>query len=153
MIRYGILDNDPKGKSGRGTVFWMEVIVDDQIKRYEWGLLEELRGEFSPEAAMKPARDEAARQATAAAEFKAAEKQAAQEERVAAIKSSPVLDEIIEFVVTSEPKSVAEFKSGKDKALNALVGKVIGQIKAKKLTAENTADAFAINQLLRQKLA
>jgi hypothetical protein len=47
-VSTGILDNDPKGKTGVGTVHWMEVVI-----RYEWGLLEELDGTFNPDEVKK----------------------------------------------------------------------------------------------------
>jgi len=122
-------------------------------KRYEWGLLDELTGKFDVQAILKPALAAMAEAQAARAQLEAAAKQDALEERASAVKSSPVLSEIIEQIVIDEPKTVAEFKSGKEKALNALVGKVIGQIRQRKLTADVTGDAFAINQLLRQRLA
>ena len=61
-----------------------------------------------------------------------------------------MLDKLIDEVIASEEKTVAEFKAGKDKALNALVGKVIGQIRKNQLSVQT--DAFGITATLKKKL-
>ena len=55
------------------------------------------------------------------------------------------LEAIVEQVLASNPKSVAEFRAGKDKAFNALVGQVMKASKGK----ANPAQA---NELLKRKL-
>ena len=46
MIFSGIVDNDHKGETGRGTIHWVEVTENGQTTRYEYGLLEVLSGKF-----------------------------------------------------------------------------------------------------------
>jgi aspartyl-tRNA(Asn)/glutamyl-tRNA(Gln) amidotransferase subunit B len=55
------------------------------------------------------------------------------------------LEKIVDEVIAANPKSVEEFKAGKDKAFNALVGQVMKASKGK----ANPAQA---GELLRRKL-
>jgi aspartyl-tRNA(Asn)/glutamyl-tRNA(Gln) amidotransferase subunit B len=55
------------------------------------------------------------------------------------------LEAIVEQVITANPKSVEEFRAGKDKAFNALVGQVMKASGGK-------ADPAQVNELLRRKL-
>ena len=61
------------------------------------------------------------------------------------MSDSGALEAIVDAVIAASPKSVAEFRAGKDKAFNALVGQVM---KASKGRA-NPAQA---GELLRRKL-
>jgi aspartyl-tRNA(Asn)/glutamyl-tRNA(Gln) amidotransferase subunit B len=56
------------------------------------------------------------------------------------------VERIIDEVLAANPKSVEEFRSGKDKAFNALVGQVMKATKGK-------ANPAQVNDLLRAKLA
>ena len=55
------------------------------------------------------------------------------------------IDPIIDAVLSENPENVAEFKAGKEKAFNALVGKVMKQTKGK-------ASPQMVNQRLKEKL-
>jgi aspartyl-tRNA(Asn)/glutamyl-tRNA(Gln) amidotransferase subunit B len=55
------------------------------------------------------------------------------------------LEAIVDEVIAANPKSVDEYRAGKDKAFNALVGQVMKASKGK----ANPAQA---NELLRRKL-
>jgi aspartyl-tRNA(Asn)/glutamyl-tRNA(Gln) amidotransferase subunit B len=55
------------------------------------------------------------------------------------------LEAMVEEVIAANPKSVEEFRAGKDKAFNALVGQVMKASKGK----ANPAQA---SELLRRKL-
>lgn len=55
------------------------------------------------------------------------------------------IDSIIDLVLSENPDNVAEFKAGKEKAFNALVGKVMKQTKGK-------AAPQMVNQRLKEKL-
>jgi aspartyl-tRNA(Asn)/glutamyl-tRNA(Gln) amidotransferase subunit B len=56
------------------------------------------------------------------------------------------LEIIVDEVIAANAKNVAEFKSGNDKALNALVGQIMKASKGK-------ANPQQVNDLLRSKLA
>ncbi len=56
------------------------------------------------------------------------------------------LEEIIDAVIAANPDNVAQFRAGKDKAFNALVGQVMKASKGK-------ANPAQVNELLRRKLA
>ena len=55
------------------------------------------------------------------------------------------MEKIIDADIANNPKNVEEFKAGKEKALNGLVGQVMKASKGK-------ANPGQVNQLLRQKL-
>ncbi|MBL0423273.1 Asp-tRNA(Asn)/Glu-tRNA(Gln) amidotransferase subunit GatB [Ramlibacter sp. AW1] len=56
------------------------------------------------------------------------------------------LEQIVDEVIAANPDNVAQFKAGKDKAFNALVGQVMKASKGK-------ANPGQVNELLRRKLA
>ena len=61
------------------------------------------------------------------------------------MNDSGALEKIIDEVIAANPDNVAQFKAGKDKAFNALVGQAM---KASK----GTANPAQVNELLRKKL-
>ena len=61
------------------------------------------------------------------------------------MNDSGALEKIIDEVITANPDNVAQFKAGKDKAFNALVGQVMKASKGK-------ANPQQVNDLLRRKL-
>ncbi|MBX3589682.1 MAG: Asp-tRNA(Asn)/Glu-tRNA(Gln) amidotransferase subunit GatB [Burkholderiaceae bacterium] len=61
------------------------------------------------------------------------------------ISDSGALDAIVEQVLAANPKSVEEFRAGKEKAFNALVGQVMKATKGK-------ANPQQVNELLRRRL-
>jgi aspartyl-tRNA(Asn)/glutamyl-tRNA(Gln) amidotransferase subunit B len=61
------------------------------------------------------------------------------------MSDSGELEKIIDDVFAANPKSVEEFRSGKDKAFNALVGQVMKASKGK-------ANPAQVNELLKAKL-
>ena len=62
------------------------------------------------------------------------------------VSDSGAIEKIIDDVLAKNEKSVAEFKSGKDKALQALVGQVMK-------ASQGKANPGQVNDLLRKKLA
>lgn len=148
-ISSGILDNDPKGRSGRGTKFWLEAgVVGEDVTRFEYHLLDLIDGTFNREAVLKPLLDRAEAARKAEEQRQAAEKKAALEKRQADVTINTKLEAIIDTVIAMNQKAVDEFKSGKDKALNSLVGLVIKEAKVQQLVP----DAFAITTAIKQKL-
>jgi aspartyl-tRNA(Asn)/glutamyl-tRNA(Gln) amidotransferase subunit B len=62
------------------------------------------------------------------------------------VTDSGAIEKIIDDVLTKNEKSVAEFKSGKDKAIQALIGQVMK-------ASQGKANPGQVNDLLRKKLA
>ena len=61
------------------------------------------------------------------------------------ISDSGAIETIIDEVLAANPKSVEEFRAGKEKAFNALVGQAMKATKGK-------ANPQQVNDLLRKKL-
>ena len=55
------------------------------------------------------------------------------------------LEAIVDQVLAANPKSIDEFKAGKDKAFNALVGQVMK-------ASQGKANPAQVNELLKKKL-
>ena len=62
------------------------------------------------------------------------------------ISDSGALEAMVDAVLAAHPKSVEEFRAGKEKAFNALVGQVMKQSRGK-------ANPQQVNDLLRERLA
>lgn len=62
------------------------------------------------------------------------------------ISDTGAIEKIVDEVIVNNPKNVEEFKAGKEKALNGLVGQVMKASKGK-------ANPAQVNQLLRKKLS
>jgi aspartyl-tRNA(Asn)/glutamyl-tRNA(Gln) amidotransferase subunit B len=62
------------------------------------------------------------------------------------ITDSGAIESLVDEVLAANPGNVAEFKAGKEKAFNALVGQVMKAAKGK-------ANPQQVNDLLRQKLS
>ncbi|MDH5204515.1 MAG: Asp-tRNA(Asn)/Glu-tRNA(Gln) amidotransferase GatCAB subunit B, partial [Hylemonella sp.] len=58
---------------------------------------------------------------------------------------SDALETILDEVIAANPDNVAQFRAGKDKAFNALVGQAMKASKGK-------ANPQQVNELLRRKL-
>jgi aspartyl-tRNA(Asn)/glutamyl-tRNA(Gln) amidotransferase subunit B len=61
------------------------------------------------------------------------------------ISDSSALEKLVQEVLTANPKSVEEFKAGKEKAFNALVGQVMKAARGK-------ANPAQVNEILRKRL-
>jgi aspartyl-tRNA(Asn)/glutamyl-tRNA(Gln) amidotransferase subunit B len=61
------------------------------------------------------------------------------------MSDSGAIEKIIDAVLAANPKSVDEYRAGKDKAFNALVGQVMKQTRGK-------ANPQQVNDLLRARL-
>jgi aspartyl-tRNA(Asn)/glutamyl-tRNA(Gln) amidotransferase subunit B len=62
------------------------------------------------------------------------------------ISDAGAIGQMIDAVLAANPKSVEEFRAGKDKAFNALVGQVMKASRGK-------ANPAQVNEVLRRKLA
>lgn len=144
----GIKDNDAKGETGRGTLFFLRIEHGDQVTEHEWGLLDELAGRFDPAAVLKPYRELQVKAEAEAAAREADRKVEQLKAREATVKEDPILMVIIDEVLSDGAKAVEEFKAGKEKALNSLIGKVIGAAKGKGFQP----DAFTVHRLLERRI-
>jgi len=68
------------------------------------------------------------------------------ERGLAQISDEDRLAKLIEEAIANNPGAVEDFKSGKEKALGALVGYIMGQTKGQ-------ANPQLVNQMLREKLS
>jgi aspartyl-tRNA(Asn)/glutamyl-tRNA(Gln) amidotransferase subunit B len=62
------------------------------------------------------------------------------------MNDNSALEQIIDDVIAANPDNVAQFKAGKEKAFNALVGQAMKASKGK-------ANPAQVNDLLKKKLA
>ena len=62
------------------------------------------------------------------------------------ISDTGALEAIIDEVLAANPKSVEEFRAGKEKAFNALIGQAMKATKGK-------ANPAQVNELLKKKLS
>ena len=62
------------------------------------------------------------------------------------MNDSGALEKIIDEVIAANPANVEQFKAGKDKAFNALVGQVMK-------ASQGKANPAQVNELLRSRLA
>lgn len=148
-ITTGVLDNDPKGLTGRGTVFWMVIErAGKLIEAHEWGLLDQIAGLFKPNEITKKYKELNLELDRKEAEKEAAWKALEATRRALQVKEDPQLLALIDETISSETKAITEYLSGKEKALNAVVGKIIGLCKKQSVQA----DAFKITTLLKKRL-
>jgi aspartyl-tRNA(Asn)/glutamyl-tRNA(Gln) amidotransferase subunit B len=62
------------------------------------------------------------------------------------VSDSGAIEKIVDEVIAANPKSVEEFRAGKEKAFNALVGQAMKATRGKGNPAQ-------INEILKKKLA
>ena len=146
-----IVDNDPKGENGRGTVFRFTVFVNYVIETLiEYSLLDIVSGKVDLEAIKKPFREDQKEFDTLEAERVKQASNQAKDKRKASVESNAVLDEIIQKAIDENEKVVVEYKSGKEKSLNALVGIVLKEMKARQVEVKDSA--FAVSTILKERL-
>jgi aspartyl-tRNA(Asn)/glutamyl-tRNA(Gln) amidotransferase subunit B len=61
------------------------------------------------------------------------------------ISDSGAIEKIVDEVLAANPKQVADYRSGKEKAFNSLVGQVMKATKGK-------ANPTQVNEILKKKL-
>ncbi len=118
----------PSGGKGYKATHRTPVIVE----RHTWKDFEEFNGTIDPVALAKPYHEanklaDAAETAAEAADKKAA-KQAKTEALIEKSKvagANPELTKAVTDVVAANPEAVSQFKAGKEKAVNALIGQVL----------------------------
>ena len=154
-FRTGILNNDPKGETGRGTQHWFEIhVVKDgktSTERHEYFIMDVIEKKFDVESIKRPYLEKQRAYDQDLDKHQKEAKQAAEVERKESVKSNPELDEIIDAAILANEKSVAEFRGGKEKALNAIVGFVMKEIKSRSIVVVDPA--FTVSTLLKQRLS
>lgn len=149
IVRY-IVNNDSKGTTGVGTIHGMDVTVDGITTTHTWSLMEELQGKVDIKGWEQPAIDAIRTEREAERCQEIAQKQEQKDARRSAVTADPVLLQMIETVLVdpSSTKAIDEYRQGKEKALNALVGKVMKLAKQHR----HETDAFAVNTLIVDQL-
>jgi len=147
-ITSGTLDNDPKGESGRGTKFWMEIKVDGEVKRYEYFLKDLLDGTFNKAEILNPFVKLLNEKQKEINEKLEKDKKETLSKRADSVKVPNELGEIIRDVLNSSTKIIEQYKNGNDKVLNSLVGMVLSR--AKKMNFD--IDAFVVNVALKKSI-
>ena len=141
----GILDNDHEGKTGRGTIFYLEITRGlEIIERHEYGLLEVVEGRFDRNAIT-----EKYRMANKAAEVETRAKTdakavAEKQSRMDSLADDPKLLALVKEAVEANPKVVEQIQAGKEKAGNTLVGWVMTASKAEGKNGTNPAHVASI---------
>lgn len=149
-ITSGILDGDAKGLSGRGTKFWLEIELSGMLNRYEYHLLDVLEKIFDPEPLIQKALAEIKAERDRADAAEKAQKKIELEARKESVVADPALLKILDEAIAQNSKAIAEFKAGKEKALNSVVGAVIKKVREQNM---NVVDgAFGITTLLKERL-
>jgi GatB domain len=151
VIENGIVDNDANGTTGVGTIFYRKIFVDtQQVEYFTWGLLEQLNGSFCADAKTRPY---TVQRDVILAEARDAEKRKVADEKLKRENSVSHSDEIIAIlnkVISDNQDVVAQVKTGKEKAFNSLVGKVISKVKQ---AGFSPVDAYSISVMLKRVLA
>lgn len=148
---FGILDNDPKGLTGRGTLMYLKACIDNIEYYKEWSVLDEI---YNTDAYKEVCRIHSLyitrRDAYASELYEHLKTQddAKFAERKANSKVSDEVLTIIDECMTEHANLVKQYKEGKEKALNSLVGKIIVKLKSKNIQA----DPFNISVILKQKI-
>lgn len=145
----GVLNNDTLGTTGVGTIHWLNVhLKDELIARHTYGLLSVLNETFNLDTILQEYRNEN-KILLQESEIRESEKRKAHLiERKAKVIEDPVLMKIITEVASSQQKIISEFNSGKEKALNAVIGMIIKRCKENNIMP----DVFNITMLLKEHI-
>jgi hypothetical protein len=148
---YGVLDNDPKGLTGCGTIYYAKGLLAHKEVDIQWSLLDGIDKTPAYQAwdSFKTAyvnkchsilKEEKARLK--------AEKEQKLNDRLDNVSVSDKTLAIIKATIQHEVELVNQYKQGKDKALNSLIGRIIKQVKSENISEE----VFNITQVLKQEL-
>lgn len=144
-LRTGVLDNDHEGKTGRGTIFYLEITRGlEIIERHEYGLLEVVDGRFDRNAITEKYR-EADKAAEAEIRAKADAKAIAEKQsRMDSLPNDPKLLALVKEAVEANPGIIKQIHAGRDKASNTLVGWVMNKVKDEGKSNTNPAHVAVI---------
>lgn len=149
-----ILDNDNKGKSGRGTKFRLEIkVLENNIENkisHDYYLMDLLDGSFDVDKVKLPFIEKQKKFNEMQEKLIQEEKNKISQERLSSIESSSDLDAILDECISQNAKAISEYKSGKEKALNSIVGMVMKTIKSNNIKINDAA--FTVYNLLKQRI-
>ena len=150
-----IIDNDPKGETGRGTLFGCRFKIDgiEHLKSYH--LLDQIENNLvwqEIKTLAKLAEESNQRiQQQRNSEFeinRQANKKAQEDSKIANIKITKEIRDAINIVLEEYKQLVEQYKTGSEKALNSLVGKILAQCKKTNIAA----NPFDVSYTLKQEL-
>ena len=150
-----IIDNDPKGETGRGTLFGCRFKIDgiEHLKSYH--LLDQIENnlvwqEIKTLASLAHESNQRIQQQRNS-EFeinRQANKKAQEDSKIANIKITKEIRDAINIVLEEYKQLVEQYKAGSEKALNSLVGKILAQCKKTNIAA----NPFDVSYTLKQEL-
>lgn len=150
-----IIDNDPKGETGRGTLFGCRFKIDgiEHLKSYH--LLDQIENnlvwqEIKTLASLAHESNQRIQQQRNS-EFeinRQANKKAQEDSKIANIKITKEIRDAINIVLEEYKQLVEQYKAGSEKALNSLAGKILTQCKKTNIAA----NPFDVSYTLKQEL-
>ena len=150
-----IIDNDPKGETGRGTLFGCRFKIDgiEYLKSYHY--LDQIENnlvwqEIKTLASLAHESNQRIQQQRNS-EFeinRQANKKAQEDSKIANIKITKDIRDAINIVLEEYKQLVEQYKTGSEKALNSLVGKILAQCKKTNIAA----NPFDVSYTLKQEL-
>ena len=150
-----IIDNDPKGETGRGTLFGCRFKINgiEHLKSYH--LLDQIENNLmwqEIKTLAKLAEESNQRiQQQRNSEFeinRQANKKAQEDSKIANIKITKDIRDAINIVLEEYKQLVEQYKASSEKALNSLVGKILAQCKKTNIAA----NPFDVSYTLKQEL-
>lgn len=154
-INTRILDNDHKGESGRGTKYQLEISVksgaDQYHETHDYFLKDLIEGSINLDQIKRPFKEQQRQfddqQAQQSKQIKDNEAQ----ERKDSVKSTPELDQLLDEAISANSRACLEYKDGKEKSINVIIGYVMKEIKKRNIKVNDAA--FVVSTLLAEKLS
>ena len=139
-----IIDNDPKGETGRGTLFGCRFKIDGIKHLKSYHLLDQIENNLvwqEIKTLAKLAEESNQRiQQQRNSEFeinRQANKKAQEDSKIANIKITKEIRDAINIILEEHKQLVEQYKTGSEKALNSLVGKILAQCKKTNIAANH----------------
>lgn len=153
--KYWVIDNDPKGLTGRGTLYGCCIKIDGIKHQKTFHIMDQIENNLvwqEIEALIKLGKESYQRiQEERNSQFlldRQANKKAQEDSKISNIKITQEIRDSINIVLQEYKQLVEQYKSGSEKALNSLVGKILAQCKK----TNCVANPFDISYTLKQEL-
>lgn len=147
-LLFGVLDNDPKGLTGVGTIFYAKGLLNHEQIELTWSLIDEINNSLSFKDWCN-FRNEYLQKCdqffTEESDRIKDEKAQKLNERLNSVSVSDRVLEIIKTTIEQEQVLIQQYKEGKEKPFNSVVGKIIKQTKSEGISEE----VFNIVQVLK----